>query len=29
MVVCLVVIALLWLAYGEALELLPPGIPTS
>lgn len=29
MVVCLVVIALLWLAYGEALDMLPPGTPAS
>jgi hypothetical protein len=29
LIVCLTVIALLWLAYGEALELVPPGTPTS
>jgi hypothetical protein len=28
-VVCLIVIALLWLAYGEALEILPPGVQAS
>jgi hypothetical protein len=27
-IVCLVVIALLWLAYGEALDMVPPGVPT-
>jgi hypothetical protein len=28
LIVSVVVIALLWLAYGEALDLLPPGTPT-
>jgi hypothetical protein len=28
-IVCIVVIALLWIAYGEALDLLPPSVPTS
>jgi hypothetical protein len=28
LIVSLVVIALLWLAYSEALDLLPPGTPT-
>lgn len=28
-VVCLVVIVLLWLAYTEALDMLPPGTPAS
>jgi hypothetical protein len=28
-VVCVVVIVLLWLAYGEALDLVPPGVPES
>jgi hypothetical protein len=27
LIVCLTVIALLWIAYGEALDLLPPGVP--
>ena len=26
-IVCIVVIVLLWLAYGEALDLLPAGTP--
>jgi hypothetical protein len=26
-VVCVIVIALLWIAYGEALDLLPPTVP--
>ncbi len=26
-IVCVVVIALLWLAYGEALDMVPPGVP--
>jgi hypothetical protein len=25
-VVSIIVIALLWLAYGEALDMLPPGV---
>ena len=28
-IISLVVIAALWLAYGEALDLLPPGAPPS
>jgi hypothetical protein len=28
-IVCIVVIVLLWLAYGEALDLLPAGNPAS
>jgi hypothetical protein len=27
-IISIVVIALLWLAYGEALDLLPAGVPT-
>jgi hypothetical protein len=28
-VVSIIAIALLWLAYSEALDMLPPGVPAS